>query len=66
MKTARVTSVESPWLTTKGVMDYLGVSRDWVDDRRREGILPFFRVGNTVFMKVSDVDRMIEKRRITV
>ena len=66
MRIGEVVNVESPWLTTKGVMKYLGVSRDWVDSRRASGELPYSFVGHTVFMKVADVDRLIMKGSVTL
>lgn len=56
----------SPWLTTKGVMKYLGVSRDWVDDRRESGELPYSIVGHTVFVKAADVDRLIQQNKVRI
>lgn len=62
---AKVEPVEQEYMTTKGVMDYLGgVSRDFVDDLKRSGRLPFCKIGHTILYKVSDVKKAIEKHRI--
>ena len=41
-----------------------GVRKEYIKDLREAGILPYYKVRNTVFYKVSDVRKMIEKNRI--
>lgn len=57
---------EQAFLTTKSLMAYLGgVSRDFVKDLRMSGELPYYKVRGTVLFKVKDVDRLVNKNRIT-
>lgn len=56
---------DQEFLTSKTILAYLGgVSREYIKDLREAGILPYYKVRNTVFHKVSDVRKMIEKNRI--
>lgn len=65
MVPVKVETVGQEYMTTKGVMDYLGgVSRDFIDDLRRSGRLPFCKIGHTILYKVPDVKKAIEKYRI--
>ena len=57
--------VDQELLTNKTMLAYLGgVSKEYSKDLREAGILPYYKVRNTVFYKVSDVRKMIEKNRI--
>ena len=57
--------IDQEFLTNKTILAYLGgVSKEFVKDLRETGILPYYKVRNTVFYKVSDVRKMIEKNRI--
>lgn len=53
------------FLTNKIILSYLGgVSRDFIRDLRESGELPYYKIRNTIFYKISDVRMMIEKHRI--
>lgn len=53
------------FLTNKSILSYLGgVSKDFVDDLRRSGELPYFKVRNTILYKVADVRRMVERNKV--
>ena len=53
------------FLTNKIILSYLGgVSRDFIRDLRESGELPYYKIRNTIFNKISDVRIMIEKHRI--
>ena len=53
------------FLTNKSILSYLGgVSKDFVDDLRRTGELPYSKVRNTILYKVADVRKMIEKNKV--
>lgn len=57
--------VDQEFLTNKTILAYLGgVSKEYIKDLREAGILPYYKVRNTIFYKVSDVRKMIEKNRI--
>lgn len=57
--------VDQEFLTNKTILAYLGgVSKEYIKDLREAGILPYYKVRNTVFYKVSDVKKMIERHRV--
>lgn len=57
--------VDQEFLTNKTILAYLGgVSKEFVKDLREAGILPYYKVCNTVFYKVSDVRKMVEKNKV--
>ena len=44
------------FLTNKIILSYLGgVSRDFIRDLRESGELPYYKIRNTIFYKISDV-----------
>lgn len=47
------------WLSQKEAAKYLGVSKDWLRDRRNEGKLHYSVVGNTIFYIKSEIDKLI-------
>ena len=47
------------WLSNKEAAKYLGVSKDWLDDRRADGTLHYSKVGNTIFFIKKEIDDMI-------
>lgn len=56
---------DQEFLTNKTILSYLGgVSKDFVKDLRESGELPYYKIRNTIFYKISDVRIMIEKHRI--
>ena len=48
------------WLSNKEAAKYLGVSKDWLKDRRESGKLHYSVVGNTIFYIKSEIDNMIK------
>lgn len=61
MKEGKVTSVQRVWLTMDEACKYLGVTRYYIMERRTEGQLQAYKVGNKLFFKVEDIDRMIRR-----
>ena len=56
---------EQEFLTNKTILTYLGgVSKDFVKDLRESGLLPYYKVRNTILYKITDVRRLVEKNRI--
>ena len=56
---------DKEFLTTKSLSVYLGgVSTDFIKDLRESGLLPYYKVRNTIFYKISDVKRLIEHNRM--
>lgn len=55
---------DKEFLTTKSLSVYLGgVSKDFIKDLRESGLLPYYKVRQTIFYKISDVKRLIENNR---
>ncbi len=64
-KVITMKEIDQEFLTNKTILAYLGgVSRDFIRNLRETGVLPFYKVRNTIFYKVSDVKKMIEKYRV--
>lgn len=53
------------WLSNREAARYLGVSKDWLTDRRNEGQLSFSKVGNTIFYIKSEIDALIVSGAVT-
>lgn len=51
--------VKKLWLSQKEATKYLGVSKDWLRDRREEGKLHYSIVGKTIFYIKSEVDKLV-------
>lgn len=60
----KILEIEKQWLTTRAAMDYLGVSRDFLDDLRESAKLSYYKVSGTVFIKKKDLDSLIEKNKV--
>lgn len=64
-KSITMKEVDQEFLTNKTILAFLGgVSKDFVKDLRESGQLHYYKVNNTIFYKVSDVRRLIEKNKI--
>lgn len=64
-KVISLKEADQEFLTNKTILTYLGgVSRDFIRNLRETGVLPFYKVRNTIFYKVSDVKKMIERHRV--
>lgn len=56
---------DQEFLTNKSILAFLGgVSKDFVEDLRKSGELPYYKVRNTILYKVADVRKMIEKNKV--
>lgn len=67
MKEFKAVHVDSRklWMSNKEAAKYLGVSKDWLKDRRNEGLLHFAVVGNTIFYIKSEIDSLIAANAIS-
>lgn len=52
------------WMSNKEAAAYLGVSKDWLKDRRNEGRLHYSVVGNTIFYIKKEIDDIIRNGAI--
>lgn len=64
MKVAKI-DVRKLWLSNKEAAKYLGVSKDWLKDRRENGTLHYSVVGNTIFYIKKEIDRLIADNAIS-
>lgn len=53
------------WLSNKEAAQYLGVSKDWLKDRRESGALHYSVVGNTIFYIKKEIDNLIVANAIS-
>jgi excisionase family DNA binding protein len=51
-------------LTQDEVAEHFGVSLRTVENWRQRGVMPFIRIGKIVRIKASDLERLIESRRV--
>ncbi|MEQ9265033.1 MAG: helix-turn-helix domain-containing protein [Balneolaceae bacterium] len=54
------------WLRTSETADYLGISITQVHNLKREGILPYSKVGGTIYFKKQDIDIALETSKTEV
>ena len=64
MKVAKI-DTRRLWLSNKEAAKYLGVSKDWLKDRREDGMLHYSVVGNTIFYIKKEIDRLIAANAIS-
>lgn len=65
MKTGTTVKCEKIWMSQKEAQSYLGVSKDWLKDRREVGVLHYSMVGNTAFYMKSEIDNLIRRNAVT-
>jgi len=53
------------WLSNKEAARYLGVSKDWLKERRDNGILHYSVVGNTIFYIKKEIDNLIAEGAVS-
>lgn len=64
MKIAKV-DTNRLWMSNKDAASYLGVSKDWLKDRREEGKLHYSVVGKTIFYMKKEIDDLIRSGAIS-
>lgn len=53
------------WMSRKEAVQYLGVSKEWLEAREMAGLLSVSKVGNTFFYIKSQIDDMIRNGAVT-
>lgn len=53
------------WLSNREAAKYLGVSKDWLKDRRLDGTLHYSKVGNTIFYIKAEIDNLIREGAVS-
>lgn len=64
IKTAKI-DVRKIWMSQKEAQKYLGVSKDWLKDRRANNELHYAMVGTTAFYIKAEIDSLIRDNAIT-
>lgn len=64
VKTVKI-DTKKLWMSQKETMRYLGVSKDWLKEKRLSGTLHYSKVGTTVFYIKTEVDNLIKRNAIT-
>lgn len=57
--------VRKLWMSQKEAMKYLGVSKDWLKERRLQGTLHYSMVGTTAFYIKAELDDIIRRGAVT-
>lgn len=63
---AKVVIVEKAWLSTKDLMKYLGVSKEFIDRLRHDGLINYYKPfgERMVFYRKSEIDAKIKKGKV--
>ena len=64
MKKTTSSQIPVKWLTTERACNYLGVSRDFLDDLRKNAEITFYKVGHTIFFALDDLDKLILNNKV--
>lgn len=64
MKQVKV-DTQKLWMSNREAAKYLGVSKDWLDDRRMDGTLHYSKVGNVIFYIKKEIDDMIRSNAVS-
>lgn len=65
MAHGKIKDVDKVWLSNAEAQRYLGMSADFLKSLRESGQLSFYKVRRAVFYKKSDIDRLMERNKIT-
>lgn len=64
IKTVKI-DTKKLWMSQKEAQKYLGVSKDWLKDRRNDGTLHYSMVGTTAFFIKAEIDKLIQDNAVT-
>lgn len=54
---------QKPWLKSYEVRELLGISNGKLLTLRTNGIIPFTRIGNVIYYKAEDIQKLFDKQR---
>ena len=60
----RMEPLEKKWVSNSEAQAYLGVSAGFLQNLRDTGKLSYYKVGQVIFYRVRDIDRLLETNRI--
>lgn len=55
---------DKKWLRTKEAATYLGISITQIHVLKSQGILPFTKLGGSIYFDKSDIDKILEKNKV--
>jgi len=55
------TSAPKKWLRTREVQDFLGLSSSAIQNLRITGILPYSKIGGTIYFRSDDIEKILNK-----
>ena len=64
-KKAVVKNCDKIWMSQKEAQKYLGVSKDWLKERRLDGELHYSMIGTTAFYIKAEIDNFILSNAVT-
>lgn len=64
MKRAQIIPVQRVYLSNSDAQAYLGVGPEFLRGLRESAELPFRKVGRTIFYKIEDINRIVEKGKV--
>ena len=59
----RPIDTQKKWIKTKELEELFGISQGKQQQLRNEGVLPFTRIGQTVYYLLSDIEEILEKNK---
>lgn len=59
----REIDLRNRWLKTRDVVQLLELSAKTLQNLRRNGTLPFSKIGGTIFYELDDIDRILHERK---
>lgn len=51
---------DKKWLRTQEAADYLGISKTQIHNLKRNGTLPFTKLGGSIYFKRQEIDDVLE------
>ena len=65
MRTAKVTEVDKVYLSNREAMKYLDMSRGQIQRLRDSAKIPYIKIGKHILYRKADIDRAVERYKIT-
>lgn len=64
MQKTVVKEIEKIWLSNAEAQRYLGMSAGFFKHLRENGTLPYYKLGQSVFYRKADIDRLLERNNV--
>lgn len=56
--------IKIKWLRTKEAAKYLGISITQIHVLKSQGVLPFTKLGGSIYFDKSDIDKVLENNKV--